>query len=206
MSEVVSTAAQVGEFTGVLDVYVAKRKTEDTKEKVPTYDAPRVLGKGIEVTITPSYKEGELNASNVTTRRKRRVDRYTVKVNMADVKPENKNYVLGRAKDKNGVEILGGEATEDVEVAIGLCRTKDNGAKELWWLYRSQFSESEVSGKTETTGSIEYQTPTMEAVCLRRIHDNLLGMVVDSDDASVPESVISGWFGAVYEAEKEPQG
>lgn len=201
MSEVVNNAALVGEFTGVLDVYVAKRKTADATEAAPTYDTPRVLGMGIEVTITPTYREGELNASNVTIRRKKKLDRYTVKVNMANVKPEDKNYVIGRQVDENGVEILGGEDTEDVEVALGLCRTKDNGAKELWWLYRATFSETDVSGKTETTGSIEYQTPSLEAVCLRRIHDSKLGVVVDTDDASVPESVATSWFSSVYEAQ-----
>lgn len=203
MSEVVNNAAYVGEFTGVLDVYVAKRKTADTAASLPTYDAPRVLGMGIEVTITPTYKEGELNASNRVVRKRKRVERYTVKVNMANVKPENKNYVLGRVTDANGVVILGGEDAEDVECAIGLCRTKDNGAKELWWLYRGAFSEGDTSGKTDTPGSYEYQTQTLEAVCDRRIHDGKLAMVVDSDDPTVTASVVDKWFETVYEAAAE---
>lgn len=201
MSEVVSNA-YVGEFTGVLDVYVAKRKTADTAGTAPTYDAPRVLGMGIEVTITPTYKEGELSASNRVVRKRKRVERYTVKVNMANVKPEDKNYVLGRATDANGVVIVGGD-TEDVECAIGLCRTKDNGEKELWWLYRGVFSEGDSTGKTETTGSYEYQTQTLEAVCDRRICDGHLAAVVDSDDPTVPASVVEKWFEAVYEAAAE---
>lgn len=200
MSEVINNAALVGEFTGMLDVYVAKRKTADTAAAAPTYDTPRVLGMGIEVTITPTYREGELNASNAALRKHKKLDRYTVKLNLGNVKPEDKNYVLGRQVDANGVEILGGADTEDVEVALGLCRTKDNGAKELWWLYRSTFSETDVSGKTETFGSIEYQTPSLEAVCLRRIYDKKLGVVVDTDDESVSASVASGWFTSVYEA------
>lgn len=201
MSELASNA-YVGEFTGVLDVYVAKRITADTAGAAPTYDTPRVLGMGIEVTITPTYKEGELSASNRVVRKRKRVERYTVKVNMANVKPEDKNYVLGRATDANGVVIVGGDA-EDVECAIGLCRTKDNGAKELWWLYRGAFSESDATGKTETTGSYEYQTQTLEAVCDRRIHDGHLAAVVDSDDPTIPASVVAGWFDKVYEAAAE---
>ncbi len=200
MSEVV-TNAFVGEFTGVLDVYVAKRKTADTAASLPTYDVPRVLGMGIEVTITPTYREGELNASNRVVRKRKSLQRYTVKFNMANVKPEDKNYVLGRKTDANGVVILGGEEDEEtVECAIGLCRTKDNGAKELWWFYRASFSESETSGKTETTGSYEYQTQTMEAICDRRINDGKLAMVVDSDDPTVTKSVVEKWFESVYEA------
>ncbi len=200
MSEVINNAALVGEFTGMLDVYVAKRKTADTAAAVPTYDTPRVLGMGIEVTITPTYREGELNASNAALRKHKKLDRYTVKLNLGNMKPEDKNYVLGRQVDANGVEILGGADTEDVEVALGLCRTKDNGAKELWWLYRSTFSETDVSGKTETSGSIEYQTPSLEAVCLRRIYDKKLGVVVDTDDENVSSSVADSWFTSVYEA------
>lgn len=120
MSEVINNAALVGEFTGMLDVYVAKRKTADTAAAAPTYDTPRVLGMGIEVTITPTYREGELNASNAALRKHKKLDRYTVKLNLGNVKPEDKNYVLGRQVDANGVEILGGADTEDVEVALGL--------------------------------------------------------------------------------------
>ncbi len=200
MSEVVK---QQGIFTGILDVMVAKMKTPDTAAAAPTYDTPQVLGEAIEVTISPQYAEGELNASNAVVRRTKKVQKYNIKVNVATVSPEAKNYVLNRQKDANGVEILGGESTEPVSVAVGLARTKDNGAKELWWLYKAQFAEPEVSGKTEVVGNIEYQTPTLEAVADRRICDNRLGMVVDSDDATVPKSVIDGWFSAVYEAVNE---
>lgn len=203
MSEVVK---QQGIFTGILDVLVAKMMTPDTATGVPTYDDPKVLGEGIEVTITPQYAEGELNASNAVIRRAKKVQKYNIKANVATVAPEIKNYVLNRQKDANGVEILGGESTEPVNVAIGLARTKDNGAKELWWLYKAQFSEPEVSGKTEAPGSIEYQTPTLEAVADRRICDKRLGMVVDTDDATIPKSVIEGWFSAVYEAVNEKPG
>ena len=66
-----------------------------------------------------------------------------------------------------------------------------------------RFSENETSGKTDKVGSTEYQTPTLEAVCDRRIYDNALGMVVDSDDETIPKSVITDWFKTVYEAAAE---
>lgn len=70
----------------------------------------------------------------------------------------------------------------------------------MWWLYKAQFSEPETTGKTEVAGSVEYQTPSLEAVCDRRIYDKKLGMVVDTDDEAIPESVIKEWFNQVYEA------
>ncbi len=199
MSEVVNNKT-TGIFTGILDVMVAKITTPDSATAAPTYDTPRVLGQGIEVTISPQYAEGELNASNVVVRRAKKVQKYNIKTGVASVLPETLNYVLGRQKDANGVVILGGEAVETPYMAVGLARTKDNGAKELWWLYKAQFSEPETSGKTEVVGNIEYQTPTLEAVCDRRIYDKRLGMVVDSDDEGIPESVIADWFKQVYEA------
>lgn len=205
MSEVVNPQS-TGVFTGILDVIVAKQLTEGDSATPPTYDTPHVFGMGIEVAISPQFAEGELNASNVVARRSKKVRRYNVKTNVATVSPEMKNYVLGRKKDANGVEILGGDDTDVPTVAVGLARTKDNGAMELWWLYRGMFSEPEVSGKTETNGSIEYQTPTLEVVCDRRKCDNKLGMVVDSDDPTIPESVIENWFSAVYEAAKTKAG
>ena len=158
-----------------------------------------MLGASIEVTITPQYAEATLEASNRVVRRSKRIKAYSIKANVDTVSPEMKDYVLGRKKDKNGVTILDG-STDAPSVAIGLCRTKDTGAKELWWLYKGQ---NETSGKTDKVGSTEYQTPTLEAVCDRRIYDNALGMVVDSDDETIPKSVITDWFKTVYEAASE---
>ena len=135
MSEAEKT---IGIFTGVLDVYVARYATEDTTAAAPTYDPPKVLGASIEVTITPQYAEATLEASNRVVRRSKRIKAYSIKANVDTVSPEMKDYVLGRKKDKNGVTILDG-STDAPSVAIGLCRTKDTGAKELWWLYKGQF-------------------------------------------------------------------
>lgn len=198
MSEVVTTNAK-GIYTGFLDVYVAKMTTEDTAAKKPDYDTPKVLGEGIEVTITPTYTEGELNASNRVIRRQKKVAKYSLKLNVATLPHELRNYVLGRQADDNGVELLDGGA-QMPKVAIGLGRTKDNGAKELWWLYACQFAEPEVTAKTEQEGQVEYQTPNLEATADRRIFDGLLGVVADSDDENLTESVVTGWFGAVYES------
>ena len=127
----------IGIFTGVLDVYVARYATEDTTAAAPTYDPPKVLGASIEVTITPQYAEATLEASNRVVRRSKRIKAYSIKANVDTVSPEMKDYVLGRKKDKNGVTILDG-STDAPSVAIGLCRTKDTGAKELWWLYKGR--------------------------------------------------------------------
>lgn len=46
-----------GYYYGILDVYYAIMKTEDTAAAAPTYEDPEVLAKSIEVTITPAYRD-----------------------------------------------------------------------------------------------------------------------------------------------------
>ena len=187
-----------GYFTGILDVYVAKMLTPDSSAAKPTYDTPRVLGMGIEVTITPQYREGQLYASNRLARNKKVIDHYDIKFNADVVSPENNAYIFNRKADNNGVQIIDGDS-DPVELAIGFCRTKDTGTKEYWWLYRGKLSEPTVTGKTDTD-KIEYQTPTIEGRCDRRIYDNRLGMVADSEDTNITPSALTNWFTAVYEA------
>ena len=185
-------------FTGILDMYVAKMLTPDSSSAAPTYDTPRVLGMSIEVTITPQFKEGALHASNKMVRSKKVIDRYDLSFNADVITAEMAAYIFDRKADAKGVQILDG-VNNPPECAIGFARTKDNGEKEYWWLYRAKFSEPTVSGKTEAD-NIEYQTPTIEARCDRRIYDNRLGMVADSEDESLDSSVLTNWFSAVYEA------
>lgn len=172
--------------------------TADTSAAKPTYDAPRILGMGIEVSITPNYAEGELHASNTVARRTKRITSYSIKLNTATMEPDMVAYALGRRQDSNGVQLIGGDNVPRA-VAIGFVRTRDTGKREAWWIYKGELAEAAVSAKT-SSGSIEYQTPSLEGTFDRRIWDNELAVVADEELASVPASVISGWFNAVYEA------
>ena len=49
-----------GYYTGVLDIYYALITKPETATTKPVYAAPAVMGKTIEVTITPNYKEGSV--------------------------------------------------------------------------------------------------------------------------------------------------
>lgn len=189
--------AERGIYTGMLDVYVAKMLTEDSTASAPTYDAPKMLGMGIEVTITPNYIEGELYASNVAARRAKRINNYTVKINTESMPPELVAYATGRTVDSNGVQIIAG-SNRPGKIALGFTRTKDNGKKECWWLYKGELAEAAVTAKT-ASGSIEYQTPALEGTFDRRIHDDMLAAVVDEEDASVKPATIQNWMAKVYE-------
>ena len=190
-----------GYYYGILDVHYAIMKTEDTATAAPTYEVPAVLAKSIEVTITPAYREGKLYASNATVRDKKKIDSYGVKLNVDKIPAAVLNAILGRIKDKNGVQIIKG-GNEPAKLAIAFALTLDNGAKELWWLYKGQFAEPSVTGKTDAD-KIDYQTPTIEGTFIRRVYDDALAAVVETGVTGVGATVETEWFTEVYEEQKE---
>lgn len=190
-----------GYFTGILDVYYAKMTTEETSTTPPVYDEPKVLAKSIEVTITPSYREGKLNASNATVRNQKRIDTYGVSLHVDKIAAAVQQDILGRAVDANGVQLIKGNDIPP-NVAIGFACTLDDNSKELWWLYKGTFSELTKTGKTEAD-SIEYQTPTIEGTFVRRMNDNALAATVDTASKGIGADVEKNWFAKVYEEATE---
>lgn len=196
MSDNNSTPA-VGYYDGVLDVYYAVFATDDTASAAPTYGTPAVLGKSIEVTITPRYRTGSMYASNARVRNENRIDGYDVTLNVDQVLAAVRRALLGRTADAKGVEMVKGSNTAPY-VAIGFAITKDTGSKELWWLYKGKFQELDKSAKTSGE-NIEYTTPTLTGSFDRRVFDDKLAAVLDTDAADADATTISGWFTAVYE-------
>ena len=193
-----ANAYSEGYFYGVLDIYYAVMKTPDGPKVKPTYDPYEVLGKTIEVTITPNYKEGKVFASNVATRNEKRVDSYTVSINLDKVPYAVREEILGRMKDSNGVQIIKGSQIAPY-VAIAFALTLDDGSKELWTLYKGKFSEMSQTGHTDSD-SMTYQHPTIEATFIRRECDDALAAIAATADENVMETVEAGWFEQVYEA------
>lgn len=186
-----------GYFYGILDLYYAMMSKEETSTTPPTYGDPKVLAKSIEVTITPGYREGKLHASNATVRNTKRIDTYTASLHVDKIPHAVLNELLGREVDSNGVQIIKG-GNEPPKVAVGFACTLDDGSKELWWLYKGTFSEPTKTAKTDGD-AIEYQTPTIEGVFVRRMNDDALAATVDTATESIGTDVESGWFTAVYE-------
>ena len=100
-----------------------------------------------------------------------------------------------------GVQIIKG-GNEPAKLAIAFALTLDNGAKELWWLYKGQFAEPSVTGKTDAD-KIDYQTPTIEGTFIRRVYDDALAAVVETGVTGVGATVETEWFTEVYEEQKE---
>ena len=102
-----------------------------------------------------------------------------------------------RTLHSNGVQIIKG-GNKPPYVAIGFACTLDDDSKELWWLYKGTFSEPTKTAKTDAD-AIEYQTPTIEGVFIRRMNDDALAAVVDTAAEGIGTGVEAGWFTEVYE-------
>lgn len=186
-----------GYVYGVTDVYYALMTTEDTVASAPAYDTPAVLGKDIGLTITPVYKENKVYASNFATRMEKRVDHYNVSLNIDHVPFDTIQTILGRTTDSKGVQhIVGGNQAPYLALIFAL--TLDNNQKELYVLYKGKLSEPTINGATdgETTS---YQHPTLEGYFIRRMNDDKLAAMVESGKAGVDATVVTTWFGSVYE-------
>lgn len=187
-----------GYYYGILDIYFALMTNEDSAAAEPTYAAYQVMGKTIQATITPNYKEGKVYASNVATRNEKRVDSYTVSLNLDKIPYAVRKILLGRYQDRNGVQIIkGGQAAPYVAIAFAL--TLDDGSQELWTLYKGKFAEPTQTGQTDSD-NMTYQHPTIEATFVRREWDDNLAAIAATADSSVSATVKNDWFQTVYES------
>lgn len=195
MSEVTNKVTAY--FDGILDIYYAPIKTPGTATTAPVYDTPAVMGHSMEVTITPRYKEGQVYASNALQRYRKTVDGYDIKIKADQVEAAVRRILLGRNVDSNGVELCTGN-DQAPEVAIGFALTLDDGSKELWWIVRGKFAETDTSAKTQED-KYEYQHPTYTGRFDRRINDNVLYYCVNTKELGTDKATIAQtWFDAVY--------
>ena len=183
-----------GYYTGVLDLYWAEMTTEDTASSAPEYDTPAVLGRTIEVTITPVTKEGKVHASNVATRNEERITGYDVSINPDAIDPETLATIVGRTVGSDGVQTVTSGQTAPW-VAIGFAVTRDDQSKEYWWLYKGKFGEITKTAQTDSD-SMNYQHPTLEGHFVQRADDDSIASMADST-VTASATAIASWFTAV---------
>ena len=184
-----------GYFTGVLDLYWAEMTTEDTATTAPVYGTPAVLGRTIEVTITPVTKEGKVYASNVATRNEDRIVGYDLSINPDAIDAETLATILGRATE-SGVQLVKSGQTAPW-VAIGFAATRDDDTKEYWVMYKGRFSEPTNTHQTRNDGD-SYQHPTIQATFVRLENNDALAAVA-SDHETASATAIASWFTEVYQ-------
>lgn len=187
-----------GYFSGTVDIYYATFATEDGRGAAPTYSTPILLGKSVEVSITPTYKEGQKYASNSKVRNIKNLDSYEVEITPDAISMADRAAILGREVDSNGVHILNGSSNVPY-IALGFGFTDDQGNEELWWLYKGKFGEIEASGSTQED-SIEWTDTVLSGIFDRRIYDDQIGAVVNTGEMADGKTMTPAkWFGKVYE-------
>lgn len=182
-----------GIYSGTTDIYYALMTTEDSSSTPAAYGTPKVLGKSVSFSVTPTYKEGEKYASNAAVRRVKRLNSYEVTIACDAITTETLAEVLGRTIGEDGVQVVKG-TDEPPYIALGFGITKDDGSQELWWLYKGKMARDEISGETET-GDINYQDIELTGVFDRRINDDAICAVTDTKDSSMTAAT---WFNKVY--------
>ena len=188
-----------GVFTGVLDVYYAEMTTAETASAAPGYGTPAILGKAIQVTVTPTTNEGQLSASNKRVKWTKKITGYELSMNTDNVDPAVLAKVLGRTSTTKKVQYVN-SAQVIPYIALGFCATYDDGTKELWWVYKCQCAEITRDMKTEEGDNVEYNTPTLEAVAMPLLNNGNLAAVCDTNVVT-DTSIASGWFNAVFLAD-----
>ena len=188
-----------GVFSGMLDIYYAEMSTPETASSAPVYGTPKVLGKGIETTITPVYAEGKLAASNTTIKRKKKITGYDISMNTDNIAPADLKAVLGRSDTTKKVQFVNKDEIAPT-IALGFCATYDDGTKEYWWVYKCECAEVTRNMKTEDTDNIEYNTPTLDASAMPLLNNGNLAAIADSNVVT-DTTILSGWFTAVFLAD-----
>ncbi len=160
---------QLGLYTGMGDIYLARMTKEDTATTPPEYAMPYLAMEGIRCGLTPQYAEGSQSASNRTIRKIRMLTGIDVALEYPRELPEVRCDVLGQQMDENGGE-RGGDGMAPL-FAVGVMATRDDGTSLMRWIYKVRFSEGNAEMRTEEEGTIAYQIPTLEGKGVRLAYE-----------------------------------
>jgi phage major tail protein, phi13 family len=185
---------------GLDKLYYAKI-TEDTNGD-ETYGTPIQLAKAMKADLSVELAEATLYADDSAAEIIKEFKNGTLSLGIDDIGVTAAEDLTGATLDDNHVVISGSEDGGS-PVAVGFRAKKANGNYRYFWLYRVVFGIPATNLSTKGD-SITFSTPTIEGTVLRRnkLDDNgkhPWKSEVNEDDASVPASVITGWYTQVYE-------
>ena len=185
---------------GLDKLYYAKI-TEDSSGN-ETYGTPLQLAKAMKADLSVELAEATLYADDGPAEIIKEFKSGTLSPGIVDIGVTAAEDLTGAKLDDNHVVISGSE-DGGTPVAVGFRAKKANGKYRYFWLYRVVFGIPATNLATKGD-SITFSTPTIEGTVVRR--NKLDGnskhpwkSEVNEDDASVPASVITGWYTHVYE-------
>ena len=185
---------------GLDKLYYAKI-TEDASG-IETYGTPIQLAKAMKADLSVELAEATLYADDGPAEIVKEFKSGKLSLGIDDIGITAAEDLTGAQIDDNHVVVSGSE-DGGTPVAVGFRAKKANGKYRYFWLYRVVFGIP-ATNLTTKGDSITFSTPTVEGTVLRRNKPDDNGKhpwkaEVNEDDASVPASVISGWYTQVYE-------
>ena len=185
---------------GFDSLYYAKI-TEDSNGN-ETYEAPIKLAKAITAELSVELAEATLFADDGAAEIVKEFKSGTISLGIDDIGITATQDLTGAKIDNNNV-LISTSNDSCKSVSIGFRAKKSNGKYRYYWLYRVKFGIPGANLQTKGD-SITFSTPTIEGTVTRRnksdgLNNHPWKSEVNEDDSSVPSSVISSWFSAVYE-------
>ena len=186
--------------TGLDKLYYAKI-TDDLSGN-ETYGTPIPLAKAMKADLSVELAEATLYADDGPAEIVKEFKSGTLSLGIDDIGVTAAEDLTGATLDDNNVVVSGSEDGGS-PVAVGFRAKKSNGKYRYFWLYRVVFGIPATNLATKGD-SITFSTPTIEGTVVRRNKLDGNGKhpwksEVNEDDASVPVSVITGWYTQVYE-------
>lgn len=185
---------------GLDKLYYAPITEGENEEE--TYGTPVQLAKAISAELSVELAEATLYADDGASEIIKEFKNGTLSLGVDDIGTATAAALTGVSVDNNNVVI---SASEDggSPVAVGFRARKSNGKYKYYWLYHVKFGVPATNLATKGD-SITFSTPTIEGTVLRRNKPDISGKhpwkaEVTEDDTGVTQSVISGWYDAVYE-------
>lgn len=184
-----------------LDKLYYSKITEDAGG-IETYGTPIQLAKAMKADLSVELAEATLYADDGPAEIVKEFKSGKLSLGIDDIGITAAEDLTGAKIDDNHVVVSGSE-DGGTPVAVGFRAKKVNGKYRYFWLYRVVFGIP-ATNLTTKGDSITFSTPTVEGTVLRRNKPDGNGKhpwkaEVNEDDASVPASVISGWYTQVYE-------
>jgi len=176
--------------------------TESPTTGDETYGTPVILAKAISAELSVELAEATLYADDGPAEVVKEFKGGKLALGVDDIGKAAAEVLTGATADSKGVLISTSEDSGKL-VAIGFRAKKANGKYRYIWLYRVKFAVPSDSLATKGD-SITFQTPKIEGTVMRRNKLDGKGnhpwkAEVTEGETGVTGTVITGWYGQVYE-------
>jgi phi13 family phage major tail protein len=169
---------------------------------IETYGTPKILAKAIKADLSIELAEAALYADDALTHAIKAFKGGKLSLGVEDIGVAAASDLTGASVDDNGVLIAAGE-DDGCLVAVGFRALKPDNRYRHFWLYRVKFAVPSTNAQTKGD-SIQFQTPTVEGVLMRRNKPDTQGKhpwkaEATEGDPGVDAAVLTAWFTQVYE-------